>query len=230
MPGIPYLPFLTRLLRSPSDDSLAYNNVRGELMTEANEGVTGGSIISVIGVPATRLRVGVAVAVILIGNRGPSFYGTIQAVVSVNKTWTLFHVRGDLGGDCLLLAPHHITQTHGWTYVRRHFLPDRWLDAFPFEPACEQAVAPQFAPPRSPSPATPPETSAPAPSFSLDDAGSLLDRTARLMVLKRKEEYGAWLQDGCPGQGVSIAEHVALVQEMTEARTVALQGSEEGSL
>ncbi|TFY50155.1 hypothetical protein EVJ58_g11163 [Rhodofomes roseus] len=231
MPVLCPMPFLTRLLPTPSDDSLAYNNVHGELLTEANDGVPGGSIVGLVDVPGTtRLRVGLAVAIVIRGNRGPSFYGMIQATAAVNKDWILFQVRGDLGEDCLLLVPHRAARSGGWTSIRRHLLPDHWLDAFPTEPAQEQVPAawtPQFAPPRSPSPPSQPEQPTPPPSFSLDDASSLLDRTAKLMVIRREEEYRPWIQAGCPGQGESITEHAALVQDMVDARKMALRYTEE---
>ncbi|TFY50151.1 hypothetical protein EVJ58_g11165 [Rhodofomes roseus] len=237
MPALSLMAFLTRLLPTPSDNRLAYNNVQGELLTEANEGIPGGSIVGLVDVPGTtRLQVGLPIAVVITGNNGPSFYGVIEATVAVNKDWTLFHVRGDLGEDCLLLAPHRATRSWGWTSIRRHLLPDHWLDVFPSERIHEQAlVTPQVdPPPRSPSPPSLPEQPAPPPPSSpdLDDADSesesLRDRTAELRLTKREEEYHPWMRAGCPGQSMNIAEHIALVQEMADAREAALQHTEEG--
>ncbi|KAH9931468.1 uncharacterized protein B0H18DRAFT_1116274 [Fomitopsis serialis] len=188
---------------------------------EMYEEVVGGSIVLMVETPRTRLQPGTDVEITLPTQQVPSFYGTLRSVIAVNKEWVMFHTRGHLGVDCLLLAPLDSTQISWWYRLRTRLAPDAWLDAFP--PGLNHSVTPipQFAPSRSPSPSTPPETPAPPPSFSLEDANSLLEKTARLIADQREAELRPWLRAGCPGQSVSFAEHVALIREMTEARQTA---------
>ena len=207
-----------------SNSPRAFQTVLAYQRTTALRGVQGGAILEAASQVAGKLRVGIEIAIKPMQPTGPIFYGLIKSIIAANHVWVLMHVRGEVGGDCLLLARQRWVKIPWYSRYLHRCFPDRWLDAFPpplpTPPTHNQDF--ELVPyPSPPSPTLPP---APPPSFAVGDEESLIYDTAFWMVEEHESQLRAWLRKGCPGGGNNtLDEHITAVLSMNDARSRALQ-------